>query len=1236
MKNFSRIWNSVELSKLYSDQGGTRSTKKQLLKDISNHFGESILVMSSPGIASIVVFRDEAPGLLKLVPDNDVNETDISISILKKEIVTEIKAKSSKKSTYDIRINKDTASEAASDTLLSLLAKISPKLENTLRAILIGNIVTGTLNNTPTALQIALGILLKDSKEIISQLHEFGVTCTYDEVLRFRKSAAAAASQEKALSGIVDKNVGMIQAVADNFDAEISSQNGKISTHSLALLLTQPQPQTATNKSENVTIPRLRKQDMHNPIEYDIDIQNFRGPKRPDVTINLSVPSLKTLCHIEISKRRARATDFAFFKDVIQSDLCPEYNGYNSKLCREQGHSLSVGTKAMYLPLIDMTPSNPDTMMTALIQAQKLVTEAGQDYLVFTCDQQLYRVSLQVMWSYPDQFSNVVLRLGGMHLLMTFVGAAFAGVPKMLNGKKFPQNVRALRLVAEELLRKVLQENPYMSTYDELEIWLKDAADKSRTAKLWTEMLIKPVFIMMLYIRAERESDWPLHLDAVQQMLPYFFASGHVNYARYGTYYLQSMQNLPPDVQEKFMKGLHVMHHNPGFWNGIWSDMYIETTFMRYGHSHGGIIGITLQPETLKTWALGLYIRSRLVEDIVHMTDPDCDAVQEKHKEEMRSRIKADAADRTVIREKVELSIDPFDAHTEANKIVNIVSGRVAPPAVNVDQAHDIGLQQMKRFEAALPNGFYDTISKKVITLEASKKHVKMGEKTIVNTELLFSRLLGLQGSCREFLDIKDLLTYELSPVPTAMFQGSGDMRISKSKSELKKQLQVDISTRKALESIECEVLDGSAILWVINWPSNGTVREYVTNVKKYLSKRLQKIDLYLVFDRYNDFSTKCAARSEREAEASRVHQLSLDTPLPSQKVVLTVSKNKKQIMELICDELVSDKEFHKHTSNHKLVITGNNDIPIEISNGGVLINRRDLTCSHEEADCIIVQQVITTAKDLNVGVSVIADDTDVFVLLLHHYYEQQLTVPMIMDSPVSGRTAIDIRSSVQQHSLILSDILAMHAISGCDTVACCFGIGKAKALKVLKTGYSLSCLGDENAQLTDISAQTSSFMSACYGIKNCNSLTIARQECWVAKVGTRRAIMPKLQSLPPTTEAFLENVKRAHLQTCVWKHALDSHPPLLDPKKHGYYVDSSRSLLPTTVPDEVCLAPDSILRMIRCSCHSDKPCNTARCGCTSVNLPCTIFCSCQASNCFNHLTEQDLQHENLEVADDD
>jgi hypothetical protein len=78
----------------------------------------------------------------------------------------------------------------------------------------------------------------------------------------------------------------------------------------------------------------------------------------------------------------------------------------------------------------------------------------------------------------------VVLRLGGMHMLMSFVGAvgsltaqtglaeimneACSGVAKMLSGKKFPQNVRALRIVAEELLRMIVQDND-MASYDELD-----------------------------------------------------------------------------------------------------------------------------------------------------------------------------------------------------------------------------------------------------------------------------------------------------------------------------------------------------------------------------------------------------------------------------------------------------------------------------------------------------------------------------------------------------------------------------------------------------------------------------------------------------------------------------------------------------------------------------------------------------------------------------------------------
>ena len=155
-----------------------------------------------------------------------------------------------------------------------------------------------------------------------------------------------------------------------------------------------------------------------------------------------------------------------------------------------------------------MPPVDHSTMMTVLIEANRLTSEAGQEFTIFTCDQQLYRVSLQVIWAYPEQFSHVVLRLGGMHMLMSFIGAVgslmeesglvevmntgFSGVAKMLNGKKFPQHVRALRIIVEELLRKIIQDSK-VGSYDELMLHLEDISGNCKTEKLWVNIVIKSV-----------------------------------------------------------------------------------------------------------------------------------------------------------------------------------------------------------------------------------------------------------------------------------------------------------------------------------------------------------------------------------------------------------------------------------------------------------------------------------------------------------------------------------------------------------------------------------------------------------------------------------------------------------------------------------------------------------------------------------------------------------------------
>ena len=80
---------------------------------------------------------------------------------------------------------------------------------------------------------MALAELLRDSKELIKAFFYFGVTCSYDEFLRFKKSAAFTTNANMNLTGLKRAVHSLIQRVGDNFDQEICSQNGKLQTHCL-------------------------------------------------------------------------------------------------------------------------------------------------------------------------------------------------------------------------------------------------------------------------------------------------------------------------------------------------------------------------------------------------------------------------------------------------------------------------------------------------------------------------------------------------------------------------------------------------------------------------------------------------------------------------------------------------------------------------------------------------------------------------------------------------------------------------------------------------------------------------------------------------------------------------------------------------------------------------------------------------------------------------------------------
>jgi len=86
-------------------------------------------------------------------------------------------------------------------------------------------------------------------------------------------------------------------------------------------------------------------------------------------------------------------------------------------------------------------------------------------------------------------------------------------------------------------------------------------------------------------------------------------------------------------------------------------------------------------------------------------------------------------------------------------------------------------------------------------------------------------------------------------------------MRTAAGKSSLKKKLNVTLSSRHVYNA-EVTIIDCCAILWCIHWSCKGTMHDYIDNFCTYVINKTKVSDVYVVFNRYFDYSIKSVTRS--------------------------------------------------------------------------------------------------------------------------------------------------------------------------------------------------------------------------------------------------------------------------------------------------------------------------------------------------------------------------------------
>ena len=104
--------------------------------------------------------------------------------------------------------------------------------------------------------------------------------------------------------------------------------------------------------------------------------------------------------------------------------------------------------------------------------------------------------------------------------LTQFLESAFGGAEKMLTGNfhEIPGHFLWLLKNSSVIFSKKISATIKTSF---------DFCFGRRWVVLWLDAVVNPAFIMMKFVRAAREVDWPLHLVALKAMLPYFAAAGH-------------------------------------------------------------------------------------------------------------------------------------------------------------------------------------------------------------------------------------------------------------------------------------------------------------------------------------------------------------------------------------------------------------------------------------------------------------------------------------------------------------------------------------------------------------------------------------------------------------------------------------------------------------------------------------------------------------------------------------
>ena len=284
-----------------------------------------------------------------------------------------------------------------------------------------------------------------------------------------------------------------IQFAADNNDLNEETLDGKRTTHATTLVVYQkkpfgPMPPSVAHADHSGKERSLERTNVYEEIlECSAQgkrpaVKDFLGKLEPGAEVFTTTDEYKSSYTTDLTWAVARLSPMKLFteedptrgedEETIQQTI-PSWSGYNSLVFPNTTLPTVIG----YCPMINGSSTEFSTVYTVMKKAQNMCASLDQKDVVVTFDLAIYCKAKQIMWKYPDEFHDTLIRLGGFHIALNFLavlgkryqssgiedvliesGTYGPGtVTSLMKGKSYNRGVRGHKVTMEALFRLMWQ-----------------------------------------------------------------------------------------------------------------------------------------------------------------------------------------------------------------------------------------------------------------------------------------------------------------------------------------------------------------------------------------------------------------------------------------------------------------------------------------------------------------------------------------------------------------------------------------------------------------------------------------------------------------------------------------------------------------------------------------------------------------------------------------------------------